>query len=101
MVIVEIRNSTTNYALYADLVRGGDLVVVGRDLSELVGGDEYEYFYTIRVAAIPQLCERLGVEREALLDGLRRLLMPHGVTASAAWRAWLVGNAIPYEFSVR
>jgi hypothetical protein len=105
MVIVEIRNTTTSYALYADIARSGDLVVVGHDLSagtaELTGGDEYEYVYTVRADAVPALCERLGVEPGALLDGLQRLLTPHGIAASTAWRAWLVGHSIPYEFAVR
>lgn len=105
MVIVQIRDEKASYALYADLRPSGDLVVAGHDLTrwraESFGGDEYEYFYTVRTAAVARLCEQLGVERAGLLDALHALLSPHGVSASTAWRAWLQAHDVAYEFAVR
>src|SRR5687768_3913936 len=105
MVIVQVSDGKTSYALYADLRDSGDLVIAGHDLSaslaDSVGRDEYEYFYTVRAGAVPRVCELLGVERAALLDALRGLLAPHGVAASPTWRTWLQTHDVPYEFSVR
>ena len=105
MVIVQIRDGKTSYALYADLRASGDLVVAGHDLSkwqeDSFGRDEYEYFYTVRADAVTRVCEALGVERAGLLDALQSLLAPHGVSASTAWRTWLQTHDMPYEFAVR
>lgn len=105
MLIVEVRDARTNYALYADFDGRGDLVVSGTDrspgLEERMGFDEYEYFYRIRAAEIPELCNQLGAPRETLLDGLRDLLAPSGASASSAWRKWLESHQIGFEFSVR
>ena len=105
MVIVQLRDGKTNYALYADLGASGDLVVAGHDLSgwqdDSFGRSEYEYVYTVRAAAVPRVCELLGVARDALLGGVQGLLAPHGVAASTTWRAWLQAHDVPYEFAVR
>lgn len=90
MVIVQIRDGKTSYALYADRRGNGDVVIAGHD-----------HFYTVRAAAVPRLCGELGVEPAGVLDGIRALLEPHGVAASAAWRAWLQAHDVAYEFAVR
>jgi hypothetical protein len=102
MVIVQVRDGTAGCALSAELRPGGDLVVSGRDLTaNSVGGDEYEYVYTVRADDVPRLCEQLGVERGDLVSGLQRLLVPHGVAAGTAWRTWLKAHDVPYELTVR
>jgi len=105
MVIVQIRDGKTSYALYADLRGNGDVVVAGHDLTrwqaDSYGGDEYEYFYTVRAHAVPRLCELLAVGRAGVLEGIQGLLAPHGAAASTAWRAWLQAHDVPYEFAVR
>jgi hypothetical protein len=105
VVIVQIRDGKTSYALYADRRGNGDVVIAGHDLTRWqadgYAGDEYEYFYTVRAPAVPRLCAELGVEPAGVLDGIRALLAPHGITASTAWRAWLQAHDVAYEFAVR
>jgi hypothetical protein len=103
MVIVDIRDGKTSFALYADLSRDGDLVIAGRDHKpELdAGADAYEYLYTVGADAVPRVCELLGVDDGSLLDGVLLLLAPHGVAASAHWRSWLNRHQVPYGFSLR
>ncbi len=92
MVIVQIRDGHSSCTLSAQLQPGGDLVVRGHD--------EYGYVYTVRGAAVVQMCALLDVERGELVDGLQRLLAPSGVTAGAAWRTWLKAHHVPYELTV-
>ena len=102
MVIVQIRNGEASCAMSAELRPDGDLVVSGHDLSgDSAGHDDYEYVYTVRTDAVPRMCELLAVDRGELVDGLQRLLVPHGVAASAAWRTWLKAHDVPYELTVR
>lgn len=105
MVIVDIRDGKTSFALYADLSRDGDLVIAGRDhkpgLDAQAGTDAYEYLYTVGADAVPRVCELLGVDAGSLLDGVQLLLAPHGVAASAHWRSWLNHHQVPYAFSLR
>jgi hypothetical protein len=98
MVIVQAREGHASCSLSADLRPSGDLAVTGHDLS--VERDS-EYVYTIRAAAVPRLCERLDVEAGELVDGLRRLLAPHGVAAGTMWRTWLKAHDVPYELTIR
>jgi hypothetical protein len=105
VVIVQVRTAETRYTLFATLAPSGDLVLSGHDDSPRIeasfGCEEYEYFYRVRAAAVPLVCERLGVARRALLDGIRGLLARHGIVASSEWRKWLEANGVVYEFSVR
>jgi len=103
MVIVDIRAGRTSFALYADVSRDGDLVIAGRDHKPGLDAqaDAYEYLYTVGADAVPRVCELLGVDARALLDGVQQLLAPHGVAASAHWRSWLNQHQVPYRFSLR
>lgn len=103
MILVQIRDETTRYILTAEL-QNGDLVVSASDFSPSVtqgfDTDEYEYVYVVKAAHVARVCNALGANEATLLERLRALLAPHGYTASTHWKAWLVENKIPYEFSV-
>ena len=111
MMIVDLRDTQMDHSLYAEVTDDGDLVVSGRDRSswlvDRIGRDEYAYFYTVRAKHVPRLCEQLGLGTaggaggdDALLAAVRALLAPHGVAASAMWRAWLQANDVAWVFSV-
>ncbi len=98
MVIVHVRDGQASGSLSAELRPTGDLAIIGRDIS--VERDS-EYVYTIRAAAVPRLCERLDVEAGELVEGLQRLLAPHGVAAGTMWRTWLKAHDVAYELTIR
>lgn len=98
MMIVQVRDGEVSCSLSAELRPSGDLVIIGRDLS--VERDS-EYVYSVRAAIVPRLCELLDVEAGELVDGLQRLLAPHGVAASTTWRTWLKAHDVAYELTIR
>lgn len=109
MILVSIKDATTNYILTAEIQPSGDLVVSASDFSPSIkqtfDTDEYEYFYVVKAADVERVRTALGItdtvlSRVELLQRLRALLEPHGYTASTQWKAWLVANNIPYDFSV-
>ena len=104
MVIVEIRDDHTDYSLLGERTVEGDLVVSGYDrsswLEARIGRSEYEYFYTVKAKHVPRVCGLLGATEDELLAAVRALLAPHGINASATWRAWLQANDVPWVFSV-
>jgi len=108
MVIFELRDTWMDYSLYAEVTAIGDLVVSGRDhsswLIDRIGRGEYAYFYTVRAKYVPRLCAQLGLgdggTDDALLAAVRALLAPHGVAATAMWRAWLQANDVAWVSSV-
>lgn len=104
MVIVELRGDHLDGSLLAERTVDGDLVVSGYDrsswLEAQIGRSEYEYFYTVKAKHVPRVCELLGVDDDGLLAAVRALLAPHGVRASAMWRAWLQANDVAWVFSV-
>lgn len=53
-------------AVWAEWNESGELVLSGQDLR----GGEYEYFLTVKQAALPKLTEALGCDREGLLAAL-------------------------------
>lgn len=110
MILVHIKDASTNYILTGELNGDGDLVVSASDFSPSVkegfGTDEYEYYYVVKAANVPLVRRSLGVgetepfARSEMFARLRALLAPHGYTASTHYKAWLVDNKIPYDFSV-
>ncbi|GEM_PF-2807782 len=108
MILVSIKDATTNYILTAEIQPSGDLVVSASDFSpsikESFETDEYEYFYVVKAADVARVHTALGITDATLPDELllrlRALLEPQGYTASTHWKAWLVANNIPYDFSV-
>ena len=62
MNIVRIKDDHFNYTLSAKLA--GDLTVSGHDLSkgleEMLGTDEYEYWYIVRAADVPRVSFAVG-----------------------------------------
>jgi hypothetical protein len=106
MVIVEQRGNGIHYTLSAEIHTNGDLVLEGHDLSawleESLGRDEYEYRYTVRASDVPRVRALVGADSEAeLLERIKELIAPNGISASKAWKAWLRGHHIPYAFGVR
>lgn len=103
MYLVEINEAVTRYWLSAELDAQGALVVSGHDLSrnleDILGTDEYEYWYTVAAADVQRVCAALSTTPAQLLQALKDLLAPHGISASTEWKAWLVARAIPYQFS--
>jgi hypothetical protein len=104
MIVVSIKDARTNYILTAELNAAGDLVLSASDFSamvkEMFSTDEYEYFYTVKAANVAKVLRALNATQASLLDKVRELLAPHDVDASTRWKAWLVENKIPYDFSV-
>jgi hypothetical protein len=108
MVIFELRDIQMDYSVYAEVTDHGDLVVSGRDQSswlvDRIGRGEYAYFYTVRAKHVPRLCAQLGLgddgTDDALLAAVRALLAPHGMAASAMWRAWLQAKDVAWVSSV-
>jgi len=103
MYIVEIVDDATRYWLSAAIDETGALVVSGHDLSknleELLGTDEYEYWYTVAAADVPRVCAALLATPANLLQELKDLLSPFGISASTEWRDWLTRRGIPFQFA--
>jgi hypothetical protein len=124
MELFSTHTKDTNYALRASM-KDGALQLEGHDLSPgleaFSGRDEYECWYTVAAADVPRVEAALLDEAETarpdartdaetrrrahgadavLFELLRqRFAVPHGISASTAFREWLVAHAIPYEFS--
>lgn len=110
--IVAIRTDKKKYWLRVRLEKNGDLVLEGQDLSpgleEMFGRDEYEYWYTVKAAAVPKLLETLGgangllgrpTERSIAAVLRERFGEPHGISASTEFKAWCKAHDVPYTFA--
>jgi len=105
MVIVEIRDGHTDRSVLADVTVEGDLLLGGSGssswLAAQTGRSQYAYFYMVKAKRVPQVCALLGVTEDELLPAMRALLAPHGIGASALWRAWLQANDVAWVFWVQ
>lgn len=115
MELLSIYTKDTNYALEVSM-KDGALMLDGHDLSPWLeasrGRDEYEYRYTVEAQHVPKLraalLDEAAAEQQPPADGTEaalfellrlRFVVPHGISASTAFKEWLVERAIPYKFS--